>query len=208
MAQARLIYVLGAPSSGTSAVAGVLHHLGVDMGPEFNSARPYQTFEDKNVLKYAKPAPAEDVSRLIMSKQRETWRDFRQYCEDRLARARGPAGVKIGPTVWLADPDPSSLPLAIVRVLRPLEDSIRSNWNYGQEQGQDKIRRAMEVAGYWACCEALCEYIKPTVTLDFYRLLQEPALSVAQIAGLLGLRPDRDQLAAARVFINPSMRHV
>lgn len=207
----RLIFVLGTPSGGTSAVAGMLSRLGVDMGQSIRSRRPYAIFEDRRVRDYACPAPEGDVTRQIIPSQRDTWRDFRAYCEMRLREAHGrPCGVKIGSTAWLGDPDPGSLPIRIVRVRRPLEHSIRSNWKYGKEQGQKAIRRAMQVTGYWACCEELCR-IAPHLhvhTIDFYALLETPAIHVAGLVHALELEPEREQMRKAAAFIDGRMRNV
>lgn len=180
------------------------------MGPQSESKRPYPVYEDPRVARdFRIPNKGHHVANEIVSQQDEPLRDFRGYCEMRLREANGqPCGVKIGATAWLGDPDPASLPIRIVRVLRPLEDSIRSNWRYGQEAGQAKIRRAMEVAGYWACCEALCTHVAPVVTLDFYALLREPGTMIAQLVTLLDLEPSQEQIRAAKASVEPSMRHV
>jgi queuine/archaeosine tRNA-ribosyltransferase len=49
----KLIVIPAVPSSGTSALAGVLHHLGVDMGAysleDSMSKRGYEMFEDGDI---------------------------------------------------------------------------------------------------------------------------------------------------------------
>lgn len=227
----RVIYVLGTPSGGTSCVAGILHHLGVDMGdvpPPGAHRRPYPTFEDRRCARF-KAEPTE-AQKFIMQ---GGGRDFRAYLEMRLveAKKRGTIpGVKIGSAYWLGDPDPASLPVTIVKVDRPLEDSIRSDWRYQQAEytidtrdpdrllDDQRILRAAQMAGYWMAKERLCEMVEPTVTVDFYKLLaysrKASETLVHEIAFTLGLEGAAaagefgERASRACDFVNPEMRNV
>lgn len=114
MSTDRLIFVLGTPSGGTSCVAGILHHLGVDMGnplPE-PGVRGYVTHEDRDVSDFIEER---DGAEPAMIRQRL---DLRAYLAHRRElQPSGRLGVKGSALWWLDDTDPASLPLDIVRVL-------------------------------------------------------------------------------------------
>lgn len=57
----RTAVVLGLPRGGTSMVAGVLHHLGVDMGDDFNTA----TFEDRRLSGAVEKGSIDAVRRIV-----------------------------------------------------------------------------------------------------------------------------------------------
>lgn len=227
----RVILVLGAPCSGTSCVAGILRHLGVDMGEPIASDRPYETFEDsRRACQYA--AEPTEAQQFIMG----GGRDFRAYLKFRLAEAREKGtipGVKIGAAYWLGDPDPASLPVTIVKVDRPLEDSIRSDWRYRYERAKScvvsgqvitgtpyinqdaRILRAAQMAGYWQAKERLCEIIEPAVVVDYRALTDDPTSRLAYLSSLAimlyeeyGHKRNADQKAAAAAFVNPELRNV
>lgn len=154
------------------------------------------------------PAPEGHIAAEIAPGRSDPLRNFRAYCEMRLSQALGRIGVKIGANVWLGDPDPASLPVDIVRVTRPLEDSIRSNLRYGGETGQDAIRRAMQIGGYWQACEDLSRVRPPVATVSYYDLLRDPSGAILGLAAALELKPSREQECSAREFVDASMRHV
>ena len=90
-----LIVVVGMPSGGTSLVAGLLHHLGVDMGRIAEGAqpgpRPYEGFECLDCWEGAiegafDPAAAEAFMSSVVG-----------YVDARRAAASGPIGVKHNP---------------------------------------------------------------------------------------------------------------
>lgn len=204
----RLIYVVGAPCSGTSLVAGMLHHLGVDMGEGhwLESSRPYPTFEDARCKEYvAEPTPAQEF---IMG----GGRDFRAYCEMRLREANGrPCGVKIGAAYWLGDPDPKTLPVRLVHVERPLEDAILSDWKYQVAEGREdsaesRILRAAQMAGYWGAASSLCRFIRPTMGFEYASDLDLPDVFVEQACHYLfptGSGPTAEQMDRAVDSVTP-----
>ncbi len=145
------IYVCGTPRGGTSCVAGILHHLGVDMG-QFKPEGPdgYCTFEDTRAATFTRPMgryPGDHV--LAFFAGADGFRDFRAYLEMREYEAKGtPWGCKLGTNYPLSDPDPATLPVRWVFVDRPLEVSIRSD--AAKMKPENPVERAMQIAGYWA----------------------------------------------------------
>lgn len=180
------------------------------------STRPYEVFEDSRAVNY-KAEPTE-AQRFIMGEGR----DFRAYLDMRLEEAKQAGripGVKIGSAYWLGDPDPASLPVTIVKVDRPLEDSIRSDWRYQlressgicsdrQDQDSWQILRAAQMAGYWQAKERLCEMIEPVVRVPYAELIRTPRFWVGRLAHYCNQAATDAQATAAVNFVNPELRNV
>ena len=66
----------------------------------------------------------------------------------------------------------------------------------------------MQIAGYHACKEKLCEYIEPVLTVDFYAVLMYPGDAVNQIVDAFDLKATRETRLAAMAFIDPKKRNV
>jgi hypothetical protein len=193
----RVIYVAGVPNGGTSCVAGILHHLGVDMGDILLEPRQrsYVTFEDRQFAAYKAPR-------------------FREYLEMRLENANGRrVGCKVAAWAWMEDPEPETLPIDVLIVRRPLEASMRSSMRLWTEDRAEQLARqdhpraflADKVAGVgraFAAVEMLSETIEPILEIDFAAIIQRPALSTGHIAAKLGLVG-----SVASDFIDPSKVH-
>jgi hypothetical protein len=212
----RLIYVVGTPSGGTSAVAGVLHHLGVDMGeyPSEAGMRGYTTFEDIETATF-KVTPSGHGSRVV--RQRLRMRDYIAYRRERQRR-----GIRIGTKGsalwWLDEPNPEELPIDIVRVLRPIEHAIRGDARVQQIMANDhqskpawtpkrRIDRAQAIAATWAAGEMLTEVIEPVISLHFADLVAKPQKIIGELVNALKITPSENQIDAAALFIDPQLRH-
>ena len=209
----RLIFIAGTPAGGTSCVAGVLHHLGVDMG-EITVApgiRGYPTYEDTLIGSY-KIAPPEGVS--LADGQRC---HFPEYIQHRLELADGkPAGVKCAATYWYGH-DVTGLPLNVIIVNRPLEDTVVSNvaaWKRIHDQRGEELTvyeaqaKAAAAVTYWYAKTTLRQIIRPVIEIDFYDVLECPMDAVVALSSTLDLRPTTEQERAATRFIDPEMRNV
>lgn len=162
------IYVCGTPRGGTSCVAGILHHLGVDMG-EFDPVGPdgYCTFEDKRASNYKRPLGRHaGDSVLTFMAGANSGRDFRAYLAMREEEADGkPWGCKLGTIYPLSDPEPETLPLRWVFVDRPLETCIRSD--RAKTKPENPIERSMQMAGYWAAKEQFKDRVPAAYVTEF-----------------------------------------
>jgi hypothetical protein len=214
MSTETIIYVLGTPSGGTSVAAGILHHLGVYMGniPPLPGKRGYMTFECRNARQYVPESP-NPVAEVVAGKGGS--RNFRAYLRWRLSIAdSAPQGVKLGAAYWLGDPDPASLPIRILRVHRPLIDSIRSDARYQRAirdsfTAEDHVLRCAQIAGYFVAADELCLMIRPTLQLQFCNdLLGDPTRSVKDICRSFNIHATQAQESAAISSVDPTMRHV
>ena len=194
----KVIWVVGTPNGGTSCVAGVLHHLGVDMGDISlePTNREYAVFEDRQLATY------------------KTKR-FRDYLEQRLATAGGQrVGVKCGAWYWMADPAPETLPVDVVLVNRPVEDSMTSSLrrHSAETQPLEELQRIRRLVGgigeAWAAKELLTLKVRPALEVSFRHLLLDPQREVERIAARLRLDPRQSQIREAADFVNPAMRHI
>ena len=211
----RLIWVPAVPSSGTSCVAGILHHLGVNMGNvrnEQNRNRGYEMFEDLDVGHYAY-IPNSELDRLLSQKVR-----FDHYCNFRIAESPpGRIGVKALPTAWMYSSDPKHLPVEILDVRRPLEDSVNAdqermaNRPKRLEDAQpatafDHITRAGGLTSMWLARDMLLSIHEPKLTLEYYDVLDDPPTAIRIICEAFDLQPTDGQLDDALRFVRPKKR--
>lgn len=214
----KVIWIPAVPSSGTSVVAGILAHLGVDMGvtQTMNQTRGYSMFEDIEVQMFVWQ-PNAPLDRLLNQRHR-----FRQYLNYRLWKnPTGRLGVKALATAWIWDDflDPASLPVETLDVRRPVEDSLISD----QERMAARIERNAEelpatvwehvgrgsgLAGNWVAREMIYKFHPPRYSLDFYDLLEHPLKHIEGIAGAFELEPSDEQIDSALHFVKPKMRTV
>lgn len=206
----RVLWVVGTPNGGTSAVAGVLFHLGVDMGnPPASPPRTYPTFEDARIGNF---------------RMEDGRYDFRGYLEKRIAAA-GPGtipGVKVSSLFWTWYRFPLTLPVVPIFVDRPLELSIRSSHRLWEEERAARLESKIypevflaETAGHigqlWSAKERLrllCYKRRfPYVGVNFEELLGRPGEVVRYLVGRLGLPATGEDIANATDFVNPRLVH-
>jgi hypothetical protein len=214
----RVIWIPAVPSSGTSVVAGVLAHLGVDMGETktMNNARGYAMFEDIEVQMFVF-SPNAPLDRLMNQRIR-----FRDYLNFRMWKnPTGRLGVKALATAWIWDEflDPASLPVETLDVRRPVEDSIVADQErMAARTDRDPeelpatvwqhVGRSAGNAANWAAREMLYKFHPPKYSLEFYDLLKDPLKHIEGICGAFGLEPSDEQIDAALHFVKPQMRTV
>ncbi|HEY7904499.1 MAG TPA: hypothetical protein VIH36_13660 [Casimicrobiaceae bacterium] len=190
------IAVLGLYRSGSSAVAGALHYLGVDMG------RPYwlDHFESARLAKrlrrwWHEPELEERYPRTERVRKLGDWIAFLEagggahvgakhpllsLCGDDLVEAWGPA-VRF---IW---------------TYRPLDESIasirRTHW-WPEPHGEELQRRLWAPVNQFF---ARREHLR----IDFADMLADPAREIQRMVDYLGLAPDAAQFAAALASIRP-----
>jgi hypothetical protein len=190
------IAVLGLYRSGSSAAAGVLHHLGVEMGAPYwmdhyesaRLAKRLRSWWHEPHLEERFP-PAERVRKLsdwisFLEAGRATHvgakHPLLSLCGDDLVQAWGPA-VRF---IW---------------TWRPLDESIASirRTNWWPEPYGEKLQRRLwdEVNQFFAGREHL--------RVDFSDLLADPAREIRRIADYAALAPNEDHFAAALASIRP-----
>lgn len=193
MANPTCILVLGVPRSGTSCVAGVLHHLGISMGErliptdEWNPAGYFQDEDFEDILHEV--LGEWFFPRWTTSKPDLSGKYARQIMELAAKRAANgkPWGVKSNRLIHFlnaliagAGPD-----LRVILTQRPLEDSIAS-WtaHSGYPDGHEfnPIRRMSQ-----AIVKGTAQLgVSPDLIVELHTLQNEPEKVVQQIADVCG----------------------
>jgi hypothetical protein len=209
--------VLGTCSGGTSAIAGILHHLGVDMGRVSENpsrARGYAQFEDQDLGQFKRdrnkgPRPG---GAWTVNQYRFDWLGYQRH---RLASSSGPIGVKCsGADLIFHYGHPETQDgIRIVRVLRSLDAVVKKEtqrWakiHLANLEGTELDYAITERAGYAAksamATELVCRAIPPAATVRYESALLTTEPAVRDLAKVLGLRPSEEQVEAACRFVRP-----
>lgn len=185
------IAVLGTYRSGSSAVAGVLHYLGVDMGAPF-WGQHFESAELSQALRHwwSEPRLLPAMSAARRQVHLRAWLTGRQ-------REAGLVGAK-HPLLSLCGEDLLQAWGAEVRFVwcqRPLQDSIDSLQKQAWWAEAERIQRLLDNAN----CEFFREH--SFVPIAFDELLEAPGAQIERLTAALGLKPTQMQLAAAVAWI-------
>ena len=202
-----IIVVLGPWCGGTSAVAGVLRHLGVLMGTEFdwNYRELHDTWEDSSLSQLCRKAFTEPGAQLQMDARSleaklRSWADSHR----RAARAAGQRpGVK-HPLLCVAMDFVREAwgPVVPLVVERPVANVMASLNRLGW--WQDEQERAESTAHLIAARDQALAGAA-TVRVDFEELRAAPAVVIRRLADELGLAVTEAQLqAAAQSVVKPA----
>ena len=216
----KLILIPAVPSSGTSALAGVLHNLGVNMGNTEDSVdkRGYDMYEDLDVSKYSfRPNREADY---FFGKLSATVLRFRGYINYRLWKDEDLVGAKIPAVLCLYDNDIASLPIVTLNVHRSFEKSVASDRKTMIKTGKYKSisgnidaiiaanrMRASDMGTCFVAKMDLFKYHEPIVNLTFDELVEEREEMVPQIASTLGLSTTDEQIQNAINFLDKDKKH-
>lgn len=196
------IAVIGLYNSGSTAIAGVLHRLGVDIGAPF-----WGNSDDGSRTNYYEP-------RDLSARLREWWNEpeirervdrearlayLADWMRQRAARHRGPVGAK-HPLLSLCGDEIIQAWGASTRLLRAWRPEAESvgrlkarRWFPGHE---DRLQRRL-----WDASEELCAQC-PHLRIDYHRLKHDPASVVREIAAYTALEPTEAQMDSAVAFID------
>jgi hypothetical protein len=197
------IAVVGLYNSGSTAMAGMLHRLGVNMGPPFwttseeGHARNY--YEPNDLAWHlrrwwAEPLLVEriDAPRRIAVFAR--WMALQESIRPGRVGAKHPLLSLCGPDLveaWGAE-------TRFIWAWRPLEDSVRQlaarGWFRGHEAG---LQRRL-----WDALHALEASPAGVERIEWTRMRSDPAWGAARLAAAAGLTPDAAQLRHAAALID------
>jgi tetratricopeptide (TPR) repeat protein len=194
-----IIVVLGPFGGGTSAVASVLHHLGVFMGTAFDWAfrEPHETWEDSRISQLCRRAFTVPGAQLQIDAGSFEAK-LREWADDHRRAARN-AGQRPGvkqPLLCVAVDviRDACGPVVPVVVDRPFEDAVGSLNRLGW--WKDEQERAESTAHLIAARDRALEGAT-TVRVDFNGLRAEPAVVIRRLADELGLKVTEAQVEAA-----------
>jgi len=206
----RSVWIAGIHRSGTSAVAGICHHLGVDMGPQLgdlgkNPANPKGQFEDIQMVRGINAMCGSWRQPSFIEPGMHTLHAAQQYINERDAAGtlwgvKSPQLCIVGKYLIKVANDP-----VLLVTTRDFEASCKSLAE------RDKFPYACAQvlqAQYWFGLYDFYAYVTarlkiPTFSIAYENLLTSPAEYVDRIAKLLGVEPTQ----AAYDFIDPSLNH-
>ena len=191
------IAVLGTYSSGSTAVAGCLHHLGVRMGRQF-WREFYEPAELSQRLRswWDEPRLVERVGAADRVRELADWvRDMERDWD-------GPVGVK-HPLLSLCGPDLEAAWGPGVRYVwahRPLDNAVRSLARRGWWPDPDRMQQRLwdGVSGFLAGRDHL--------RVEFREMMADPDREVRRLCDELGLDPDPERVATAVAAVRPTSR--
>lgn len=225
----KLILIPAVPSSGTSALAGVLHHLGVNMGAIDGDGslkkRGYEMYEDTDVWKFCAVMQKDHPFHESVGKLSRTALRLRSYINYRFMNdPPGPIGAKIPAVLCLYDPDVPSLPIITLDVWRLFERCLVSDQKIMMNMGRfEKIKDSWEAVCHFrklragdlgACVEAkmnLFNYHTPIFQIQFDDLVAKSEECVNNLVEKLnneGIYPTDEQVESAIKFIDPDKKHM
>jgi tetratricopeptide (TPR) repeat protein len=194
-----MIVVFGTIGGGTSAVAGVLHHLGVFMGAEFGASyrELQQNWEDAGVGQLcrravnAKSGQLQMEPRLFQDKLR-IWADGHRRAARAVDRRPGVKHPLLCAAIDLLDD--AWGPIVPVVVDRPFAKVLatlkRLDWWPDEQDG-------VESTTHLLAARDLSLANRPRVHVDFEELRTTPVLVIRRLADELGLVVTHDQFEAA-----------
>jgi len=194
-----IIVVLGPWCGGTSAVAGVLHHLGVFMGADFVWAYrgPYQTWEDSRLSKlcvraFTEPGAQLQIDAGSLEAELREWADAHRLAARMVGQRPGVkhpllcVSIDFIRNAWG--------PVVPVVVDRPVPNVLASLNRLGW--WKDEQERAESTAHLIAMRDrALRDVAK--IIVDFEALRAAPAIAIGRLVDQLGLEVTEAQLQAA-----------
>lgn len=210
----RSIWVFGLHRGGTSALAGALHHLGVDMGtmahaeasaPDSNPAGQYEDAEGVSLLnnlignwripqKHLFERPAGEEFEAYIKRREE---------ESPLWGFKDPRMVFFWPVCWTVPKDPV--------VVYSVRDPIRATASLVRRDKFPPLVAGTLISEYWLgmySALALTEAKGITMAgVEYSQLLKKPCTTLLQLCEDIGLQPSDEQMAAAVMHIDPSLCH-
>lgn len=201
------VFVVGTPRSGTSCIAGVLHHLGVRMTlneyPEPHAINPKGFYEDREMLRVLVRSDGWITEPTFAGRHRQILEKRAAFPLLQAAVAeRTAAGVLWGCKSLLAADGvfrrAYTGPLLVVRALRSpgaiRASAIAAMGGVERRPVADMVERANQ---------CVVELDSPTLAVSFEDMTANPEREVGRIAAFVGLPVNR----AAVEFVEPSLRH-
>jgi len=196
-----VVSVVGPPRSGTSCIAGLLHHLGIAMGEHFSPPthiNPTGFFEALRLREIclATINSPERVQRL------RQWAMHRAQRGSALIGGKHPALCGFVPEMVAAWPQ-----LKVIAVERPVAEIVasmeRATW-YGMN------RREMEshVRKLIFSRDLDLDLWGPArLSLHYGDVLADPAAAIRRIVAFTGAAPSQAQIESAVKFVDPALNH-
>jgi hypothetical protein len=195
-----VVAVIGAPRSGTSCTAGIIHHLGVSMGNRFRKVQPHNPkgFFEAIGLRRVCADDCEPGERIAKFRR---W--ARRRADERIIGGKEGKLCNFVPEIVKAWPR-----LKVVAVERPVPEIVASMGKSGTFTNLSPAGREAYAKRFLANRDRDLErYGVDTLRLPFAETIKYPAGAIAKLVDFLGIHPTAEQIQAAREFVDPSMKH-
>jgi hypothetical protein len=191
------IAVLGVYRSGSTAVAGALHHLGVDMGPPFFEGFYESAGLSKQLRRWwDEPHLREKVSQARRVRVLAQWIQEREQGGARWVGMKHPLLSLCGEDLVQAWGEETRF----IRCCRPLADSIDSLKRLGRTVNGEFLQGTLMAAldRFFAGREHLA--------VEFADLMANPRREVGRLINYLHITADAERIESAIRFIEPGSR--
>lgn len=205
------VAVVGLHSSGSSALAGCLWHLGVFLGSSltgYYGREPgkrcgYEASGLAQLVSKAIPFPAcnygQPLRKTQKSLQRWIWR-VRQ--NQKIAGGKHPLLCRLGEQLTAA----AGPGLKVIHINRPLESSIESLIR--REPKRDPEKLAHHQRWLWGGKQKFLRQHPDALTVEYADLLDNPDAVCRRMAQYLDIKPAGHQFKSAAASIKPELQHV
>jgi hypothetical protein len=198
-----IVCVLGPFRSGTTAVAGLLHRLGVSMGDGWPVRRANKggTYEDHELARLCRSWFRE---RAMTERSRPAKRraGLRRWLSTRpaITGAKHPTLCLCVPQILRAWPG-----VRFVACDRPAAESITSLQKLGwsPDNATSAVTRMIATRD-----RDLARCGRPVCRIAYHDLLRDPAAAVSALIDFAGIHPTEDQRRAAETWIDPTQQTV
>ena len=208
------IVVLGGHRCGTSAVAGVLHHLGVFMGYRLLGAGKYNErghWEDRTFLERHKDIVGGVPKWKSPKVNFEPYRQAYSQLVRRREETHELWGFKDPRTIFVFSHflEVAKCEVRVINVWRDLEASAQSMWKRRGKRATSHINvdleEAREIAKRYRMrhTQVLEMWEGECLDIRYERLCQRPGREVKGIAAFVGMPPRKKAIR----FISPKLRH-
>ena len=194
-----VVAVVGAPRSGTSCTAGIIHHLGVSMGEKMRPPAP------RNQRGFFEDIPLRE----ICSDPNRRVKRFREWAIERGKHAGPIIGGKDGKMCnQIADLVKAWPKLKVVAVDRPIDEVVVSMQKAGTFKRMN-AKQCEKMARNWSRNrdKALSELNVTTLRLAYHDVVSDPSGTIDKLIAFLGITPTPEQRAAALEFVTPDLYH-
>ena len=207
------VAVIGLHRSGSSCLAGVLHHLGVHMGEMLAGYEPTGGFEAVELMRLcesAYPFPSTEPAMPQAKIAAELRRYVAKACTTAARRGSRLAGGKYPQLCAMGAElqDACGGQLRIVHIERPLQESMASLKERSRKETDFLAASDAEVEQVqrWLWHEKQ-EFLKQVSHVDvtFADLLAAPRREVERIASWLEIAPSEEAIGKAVAHVQPSM---
>lgn len=198
------VFVIGLHSSGSSALAGVLHRLGVYMGKNFRGAHD-GGHEDNRLARLCEsvlPFPRTKIRGLDRTIRQRLLAWYRSTEAERPSNEFTRSGGKYPHLCVLGRLLP---PGQLVSIDRPLSESIASLQRRCPKRDPEQLRLHQEYL--WEAKQRLFETRPPALSVTYEELVEDPAGVIASLSAVLRLSPTEKQLESALAYVRPEKCH-